>query len=164
MATERNNGKLAAKIGAGAAALTVSLVTVWEGYSPMVYADPIGRAAVCWGHDNPGLIRGAIYTREQCEALLGADLLKHADALACIKTPMTDGQKAAFVSFAYNVGVGAFCGSTLVKLASAGDMAAACAQLSRWTFAGGKQLPGLVKRRADERRICEGDHAENAKV
>jgi len=38
MATERNNGKLAAKIGAGAAALTVSLVTAWEGYSPMVYA------------------------------------------------------------------------------------------------------------------------------
>jgi len=68
---------------------------------------------------------------------------------------MTDGQKAAFVSFAYNVGAGAFCGSTLVKLANSGDMAAACAQLSRWTFAGGKQLKGLVNRRADERRICE---------
>lgn len=156
MATERRNGKLATKIGAGAAAAAISLVTLWEGYMPMVYADPIGRMAVCYGHDDPGLIRGTIYTREQCEALLDDDLLKHAEALACIKTDMTDGQKAAFVSFAYNVGVGAFCGSTLVKLANAGDMAGACAQLSRWTYAGGKQLPGLVKRRADERRICEG--------
>lgn len=150
------NNKLAAKIGAGAAAAAVSLVTAWEGYKPMVYADPIGRAAVCWGHDNPGLVRGAIYTRERCEELLEADLLKHAQALSCIKTPMTDGQKAAFVSFAYNVGVGAFCGSTLARLANAGDMAGACAQLSRWTFAGGRQLKGLINRRADERRVCEG--------
>lgn len=147
--------RLAAKVGAGAAALAVSLVTAWEGYKPMVYADPIGRAAVCWGHDDPGLVRGEIYTRARCEALLSEDLAKHADALQCIKRPMTNGQKAAFVSFAYNVGAAQFCGSTLVRLANVGDMAGACAQLDRWVYAGGKRLQGLANRRAAERKVCE---------
>ena len=147
--------RLAAKIGAGAAALAVSLVTAWEGYKPMVYSDPIGRTAVCWGHDDPGLIRGEIYTRARCEALLTEDLAKHADALACIKRPMSDGQKAAFVSFAYNVGATQFCNSTLARLANAGDMAGACAQLSRWVYAGGKVFQGLVNRRKAEREVCE---------
>ena len=68
---------------------------------------------------------------------------------------MTDGQKAAFLSFAFNVGAQKFCGSTLVKKANQGDMPGACAELSRWTYAGGRELPGLVKRRAAERALCE---------
>ena len=147
--------QLKTKIGAGAAALAISLVTAWEGYKPMVYADPIGRTAVCWGHDDPGLVLGEIYTRERCEALLSEDLAKHADALQCIKRPMTNGQKAAFVSFAYNVGAPQFCASTLTRLANAGDMAGACAQLDRWVYAGGKRLQGLANRRAAERKVCE---------
>lgn len=99
---------------------------------------------------------GQRYTEAQCEAMLYADLLKHAAALDCIKRPMTDGQKAAFLSFAFNVGNRAFCDSTLARKANAGDMAGACAELSRWTYAGGKQLPGLVRRRATERAVCEG--------
>ena len=71
--------------------------------------------------------------------MLYADLLKHAQALECVKRPMNDGQKAAFLSFAFNVGNGAFCSSTLVRKANAG----------------GKQLPGLVNRRAAERKLCE---------
>lgn len=147
--------RLAAKVGAGAAALAVSLVTAWEGYKPMAYADPIGRMAICWGHDDPGLIRGTVYTRERCEALLQEDLSKHADALRCIKTPLTDGQAAAFTSFAFNVGARQFCASTLARLANAGNLAGACAQLSRWVYAGGKVFQGLVNRRKAEREVCE---------
>jgi lysozyme len=83
-------------------------------------------------------------------------LLKHSKALECINHPLTDGQKAAFLSFAFNVGNGNFCGSTLVRKANAGDMRGACAELSRWVYAGGKELPGLVRRRAAERAMCEG--------
>ncbi|WP_370551208.1 lysozyme [Comamonas sp. CMM02] len=61
-------------------------------------------------------------------------------------------------SFGFNVGEGegAFCKSTLVRKANAGDVQGACAELSRWTYADGKQLPGLVQRRAAERQMCEG--------
>lgn len=149
------NAKLVAKIGAVAAASAISLVAYFEGYVPTVYRDPIGRLAVCYGHDDQTLKLGTTYTRDQCETMLADDLAKHAEALNCVKKPMTDGQKAAFVSFSYNVGVSAFCGSTLVRKANAGDMPGACAELSRWVMAGGKTLPGLVNRRAAERALCE---------
>lgn len=148
--------RLAAKIGAGAIALAVPLVAHFEGYVPWVYRDPIGRLAACYGHDDQTMTPGKRFTAAECQAMLDEDLLKHTEAIDCIKRPLSDGQKAAFLSFAFNVGNNAFCGSTLVRKANAGDMAGACAELSRWTLAGGKELPGLVRRRAAERAVCEG--------
>ena len=150
-----DRGKLVAKIGAGATALAVPLVMLYEGTVLQSYRDPIGIITACVGHTGPELRMGQRYTRQQCEDMLYGDLLKHAQALDCIKQPMTDGQKAAFLSFAFNVGNKAFCDSTLARKANAGDMAGACAELSRWTRAGGRELPGLVKRRAAERDLCE---------
>jgi lysozyme len=150
-----SRAKLAAKIGAGATALAVPLVMLYEGYVPWVHRDPIGRLAACYGHDDQTLTPGKRFTAAECQAMLDQDLLKHAQALDCIKHPLTDGQKAAFVSFAFNVGNKAFCDSTLARKANAGDMPGACAELSRWTRAGGRELPGLVKRRAAERELCE---------
>lgn len=150
-----DKAKLALKIGAGAVALCVPLVVLFEGTVLRVYRDPIGILTSCTGHTGPELRMGMAFTKQQCDEQLLADLLKHADALDCVKKPMTDGQKAAFLSFAFNVGTGAFCGSTLARKANAGDMRGACAELSRWTLAGGKEMPGLVKRRAAERKVCE---------
>ncbi|MEG0148808.1 MAG: lysozyme [Comamonas sp.] len=147
--------KLIAAIGTGAVALAVPLVAKYEGTVLRSYRDPIGIVTACTGHTGPELRDGQTFTRQQCEEMLYKDLAKHADALACVSQPLTDGQRAAFVSFAFNVGEGAFCGSTLVRKANAGDIDGACAELSRWTYAGGKQLSGLVKRRVAERQLCE---------
>ena len=152
-----DRSKLIAKIGAAAAALAVSAVAFYEGTVQRTYRDPIGIITACTGHTGPELEMGQTFTREQCDDMLAKDLLQHAAALDCIRTPMADGQKAAFLSFAFNVGNGAFCGSTLARKANAGDMRGACAELSRWTLAGGRELPGLVKRRAAERQLCERD-------
>ena len=152
-----DRSKLIAKIGAAAAALAISTVTFYEGTVQRTYRDPIGIITACTGHTGPELQMGQTFTREQCDDMLAKDLLEHAEALDCIKTPMADGQKAAFLSFAFNVGNGAFCGSTLARKANAGDMRGACAELSRWTLAGGRELAGLVKRRAAERALCERD-------
>ena len=147
--------KLIATIGGAAMVLAVPLVQKYEGTVLRSYRDPVGIVTACTGHTGPELKMGQAYTRQQCEDMLYKDLAQHADALACIRQPLTDGQRAAFVSFAFNVGEGAFCGSTLVRKANAGDFDGACAELSRWTYAGGKQLPGLIKRRAAERQLCE---------
>ena len=147
--------KLIAKIGAAAAALVVSTVAIYEGTVLRTYRDPIGIVSACTGHTGPELRMGQTFTKEQCTEMLYVDLLKHAQALECVKRPMSDGQKAAFLSFSFNVGNGAFCSSTLVRKANAGDMPGACAELSRWTYAGGKQLLSLIKRRAAERKLCE---------
>ena len=152
---DSNKAKLIAKLGSGAVALAVPVVMMYEGLVTRTYRDPIGILTACYGHTGPELRMGQRYTEAECERMLNADLLKHAAALDCITRPMTDGQKAAFLSFAFNVGNARFCSSTLARKANAGDMAGACAELSRWTYAGGKPLPGLVKRRATERAICE---------
>uniref|UniRef100_A0A193SBP3 Lysozyme n=1 Tax=biofilter metagenome TaxID=1070537 RepID=A0A193SBP3_9ZZZZ len=131
------------------------MVPVFEGTVLKTYRDPIGVLTSCMGHTGPELQMGQRWTPEQCQQQLADDLVKHADALQCITKPLTDGQKAAFVSFAFNVGVPKFCSSTLARKANAGDMAGACAELSRWTYAGGKELPGLVNRRQIERKVCE---------
>lgn len=148
--------KLAAKIGAAAAALLFAAVPVLEGTVLKTYRDPVGILTSCMGHTGPELRMGQKFTLAQCEEQLAGDLLKHSRALDCIRPPLTDGQKAAFISFAYNVGNGAFCGSTLARKANAGDMPGACAELDRWVYAKGKKLPGLVTRRATERQWCEG--------
>jgi len=154
-----SNAKLIVKIGAGATALLMALVMAWEGYRSLVYRDPVGRLTVCYGHADQALHEGALYTRKECQDLFEADLLEHAGVLECIDQPardaLTDGQKAALISFAYNVGMEKACGSTLAHRLSAGEGKAACAELSRWIYAGGRPLPGLISRRAAERAMCE---------
>ena len=76
---------------------------------------------------------------------------------ACIgDVPMHQHEWDAVVSWAFNVGSQAACGSTLVRKLQAGDYAGACAELSRWVMFQGRKLPGLEKRRAAERALCEG--------
>jgi lysozyme len=140
-----------------AAALVVPMVAAHEGFVPRVYADPApGRfPTVCYGHRITAPL-GTPFTVQQCMELLAQDLAKHGSEIAgCLPAEMPIKVRAAFTSFAFNVGSSKFCSSTLARKAKAGDLRGACAELSRWTFAGSKQLPGLVKRRADERRFCE---------
>jgi lysozyme len=74
----------------------------------------------------------------------------------CITVPMYQHEFSASVSLTYNIGVKAFCGSTVAKRFNAGDYAGACAAFDMWNKQGGRVLPGLVKRRAEERAVCEG--------
>ena len=74
----------------------------------------------------------------------------------CVKVPLHQHEYDAYTQLAYNIGSGAFCSSTLVRLLNAGDYAGACAQISRWNRAGGREVRGLTIRRAKERALCEG--------
>lgn len=158
MATDRpGGGKLGAGLGAGALAALVAMVSYHEGYIPNTYADPVGIPTICFGHTGPDVTPGRTATREECHLLLQDDLAAaYAGVLRCIRVPMEPHQAAALTSFTFNVGEGALCRSTLAKLANAGDWPAACSQLDRWVYAKSRRLPGLVKRRADERALCEG--------
>ncbi|NMV37256.1 lysozyme [Ralstonia insidiosa] len=147
---------LAAIVGVAAAAGLFSLTPSFEGTVYHTYRDPIGVLTYCTGATENAQW-GKSYSPAECRAQLDQDLARHAEGVMnCIKAPLTTGQKIAFVDLAYNVGVGAVCNSTLARKANAGDMAGACAELSKWTRAGGQVLPGLVRRRAAERDLCEG--------
>lgn len=63
------------------------------------------------------------------------------------------GRFDALVSFAYNAGLGNLQRSQIRMKANRGDIEGAADAFMQWTKAGGKELPGLVKRRTDERRM-----------
>ena len=151
--------RLATKVGASVVALLIPAVAGFEGLRQKAYLDPVGIPTICFGATS-GVRLGDVKTTAQCENLLAADLVVAADAVAsCVRVPLTDGQRTAFVSFTYNVGGRAFCSSTLAQRANAGELPRACEELSRWVYARGVKLPGLVRRRAAERALCEGHTA-----
>ena len=156
-APKPNKGKksLAAIVGGAAAGTLITFVPSFEGMVLRGYKDPIGIVTACAGHTKTAVL-GRAYTLEECNRLLDQDLAEHAaGTMAAIKVPTTPGERAAYVSFTYNVGVGAFRSSTMLKKLNAGDHAGACNELLRWTKAGGKELKGLVRRRQAELALCQ---------
>lgn len=137
-------------------AALVGVVGAFEGVRHAAYLDPIGIPTICFGA-TVGVRMGDVATPAECDAMLREDLQEAARVVSCFSHPLTPNQAIAVVSFAYNVGVDAVCRSTLVRFANEGKPPWIwCAQLDRWVYANGIKLPGLVKRRAQERAICEG--------
>lgn len=74
----------------------------------------------------------------------------------CVKVPLHQYEYDAYVSLSYNIGEGAFCNSTLVRLLNAEQYDLACEQIKRWDKFNGRSLPGLTKRRQEEFNKCTG--------
>lgn len=144
---------MSARKTVGWVTICVGCVAGAEGLRTAVYLDPVGIPTYCFG-ETAGARLGDTYTPEQCRAKLGARVLEFGGAVdRCVTKPMSAARKAGLTSFTYNVGVDAFCGSTLVRRLNAGDPDA-CDELRRWTKAKGVTLPGLVNRREQERTLC----------
>lgn len=155
--TEASRTKTLTSISAifAAAAMAAPLVLDAEGWALRTYKDPVGIVTDCAGNTK-GAVMGVVRTEAQCQQRLAEALVEHGFLIApYITVDVPVPSRAAFTSFAYNAGSAKFAGSTMLRKLNAGDLAGACAELSKWTFAGGKQLPGLVTRRARERALCE---------
>lgn len=74
----------------------------------------------------------------------------------CVTSPLYSHEYDAYVSLAYNIGPGAFCGSTLVRKLNAQDYAGACDEILRWNRYKGQPQAGLAKRRQREHAQCLG--------
>jgi lysozyme len=151
---------LVAIVGAVAASALLAFTPSFEGTVLTTYRDMGGVLTYCTGATEDAQW-GKTYTAAECQAQLDSDLARHADGInKCVPLDkLTDGQRIAFVDAAYNIGVAAFCGSSMARKATAGDMAGACAALSMWDKVNGRPVAGLTKRRAAERAICEGKKA-----
>ncbi|MBX3504396.1 MAG: lysozyme [Parvibaculum sp.] len=147
-------GRLAQAAGGGAVAIAMAVVIWFEGVEPEPYIDPVGIPTVCVGHTG-SVDMGRLYSGEECEALLQGDLgAAFAAVDRGVTVPLRDETRAALASFVFNVGAGAFQRSTLLRRLNAGEGAPACDELLKWTYAGGRQLPGLVNRRKAEHELC----------
>lgn len=75
----------------------------------------------------------------------------------CVTVAVSQGEFDAYTSLAYNIGVEAFCYSTLVRKLNAGDYDGACREILRWDKFRGKPLLGLTIRRGAEYQQCKGN-------
>ncbi len=144
----------------------IALIKQFEGCARILpdgrvaaYPDPGTGSApwtIGWGATGPGIGPDTIWTQRQCDDRLASDLVRYADevARAIGDAPTTQAQFDALASFHYNTG--AIARATLTARHIAGDHAAAGAEFARWKFAGGRVLPGLVRRREAEARLYLG--------
>lgn len=133
----------------------LDLIKQFEGLYLKAYRCPAGVPTIGYGH-TAGVAMGQTITQQQADDYLRRDVRQFERAVErLVKVPLTQGQFDALVSFAFNLGEGALAQSTLLRLLNAGDYAGAAAQFDRWNKAGGRVLPGLVRRRAAERALFE---------
>lgn len=140
------------------------LITRWEGFVDRPKPDPIGLPTVGYGHlcqkKNCAEVKYKFpLTKATALQLLNDDLPNYTNCLGKVlnagKVKLNDNQWAALSSWVFNVGCGAAKTSTLVKRLNNGENAntVASQELPKWRMGGGKVLPGLVKRRADEVKL-----------
>ena len=156
----RSLGKTPTPAAKPALEIAIALIKRWEGCKLTAYPDP-GTGGdpwtIGWGSTGPGIRKGVTWTQAQADARLAEDVAKFmAGVQSAVTVPVLPRELGAMTSLAYNIGLGAFQGSTLLRRFNAGDKAGAAAQFDVWRMAGGRVMQGLVNRRADERKVFEG--------
>lgn len=144
---------LVSLVGAAAAAIMIPLVGGFEGKRNDPYADLIGKMTVCYGETRVEMRR---YTDAECDEMLANGLVDFAGPVLA-RNPELRGkppQLAAAVSLSYNIGISAYRRSTVARRFSEGRWRQACDAFLSWSYAGGRQVQGLLNRRRVERRLC----------
>ena len=124
----------------------LKLIESFEGLRLTSYQDSVGVWTIGYGHTQ-GVTQGQTITQQQAQAFLQQDLGVAESAVNKLGLTLTDNQFAALVSFTFNLGAG-----NLNKLMSQG-LAAAPDRILLFDHAGGRQLPGLTRRRQAERAL-----------
>lgn len=132
---------------------SLTLIKPWEGRELVPYYDIVNVLTWCDG-ETKGVPK-ARYTDAECDVILAKSVYQYeAQIRPCLPPVLPDETRGAFISAAYNIGPGAFCRSSMSRLAKAGDLRGACNALLAWNKAGGRVVRGLVNRRAAERALC----------
>lgn len=143
----------------------LELIKKFEGCKLKAYLCPAGIMTIGYGHTH-GVVKNQEITQEQADQLLEDDLQIFINAVdQNTNVKLTQNEFDALVAFTFNVGIGAFKQSTLCKLINENKLELAAEQFARWNKAGGKVLPGLVRRRAAEKALFltkNEDSARNA--
>lgn len=140
----------------------IDLIKQFEGLRTTAYIDPVGVLTIGYGTTSAAgvgtITKGMKITAERAEEMLVDSLPKYeAGVMRALKRSPNENQFSAMVSFAYNVGEGAFAGSSVCKLFNAGNAQGAADAFRLWKYGtvNGKKvvLDGLVKRREAERQL-----------
>ena len=144
--------------------LAVPLVQQFEGFEKDIgggkvksYRCPAGVWTIGYGSTGPGIGPDTVWTHEEADEHFRRHLAHFANGVeaAIGDVPTTDAQFAAMVSLAYNIGLGAFKRSTVLKRHKKGFYPEAAEAFLLWNKAGGRVLKGLTRRREAEKALYE---------
>ena len=143
----------------------LALVKEFEGLRLKAYKCPAAVWTIGYGHTSaagaPLVSADMVISKENAEEILKRDMVQYEDGVrGLVKVGLTQGQFDALVDFAYNAGVGALAKSTLLKKVNAEKFDEGPAEFMKWTKGGGKELPGLVRRRRAEVKLWRGMDTE----
>lgn len=135
----------------------VDIAKKFEGFRVTPYYDASGFLTIGFGtrikskDEYPNGV-----TEEEAENLL-VEHMERSEAVLDreITVPTSDKQFGALLSLCYNIGEGNFLKSTLLRKLNQSDYAGAADQFSVWCRSGGRELPGLIRRRAAEKALFE---------
>jgi len=134
------------------------LIMRHEGFYSTPYLCPAGYKTIGYGHVvTAGEDFPASVTQAQAQEILRRDVAIAGQAVRrLIHVPLTQGQFDALASFTFNVGAGALQRSTLRRKANRAEHEDVPAEFMKWVWAGGRKLPGLIKRRKEESLLYSG--------
>ena len=143
----------------------LATVKEFEGLRLKAYKCPASVWTIGYGHTSaagaPIVTPELVITKDEAEEVLARDMEQYEEGVRkYVKVDLTQGQFDALVDFAYNAGVGALAKSTLLKRVNAEKFDEVPAEFMKWTKGGGKELPGLVRRRRAEVKLWRGLETE----
>ena len=138
----------------------LELIKEFEGFSSVAYLCSAKKATIGYGNtfweDGTPVKIGDQISKERAETLLKHVVDNFSVAVEVdIKIEVTQNQFDALVSLAYNIGLGAFKNSTLLRQLNRGNFVGASQEFLRWNKSNGKPLLGLTRRREREKLLFE---------
>ena len=134
--------------------MNLEIIKKYEGFSSQAYKCPAGVWTVGWGHTGRDINKDTILTREEAELMLKKDVANlQEQILFLLDDKPTTNELDALTSLCYNIGLGAFKKSRLLKrinLKENGELIAK--EWIEFNKVNGKVVKGLLRRRAEE--IC----------
>lgn len=134
----------------------LDLIKKFEGCRLQAYQDVSGIWTVGWGQTGPWIDESTMLSQAQADTLLERELKKKEEAMSRIViAPTTENEWAALVSLAYNIGIGAFANSTLLRYLNSDQKGLVPEQFLVWCKVKKKVIPSLLARRQTEKELYE---------
>jgi lysozyme len=142
----------------------LTLIKRFEGLRLDAYRDAVGVWTIGYGHTSmagaPEVQAGLRISEADAHEILARDVDAFVRGVRnTVTVELSDTQFSALVSFAFNVGLGGFKRSSVLTAVNSGDFDAVPRRLNLWTKAGGRVLPGLVRRRSAEGALFMSENA-----
>lgn len=140
----------------------IELIKSFEGLRQFAYKCPAGVWTIGIGHtgtvNGKPITSGMKITELMAETLLAIDLQKFENAInKLVKKPLTQSEFDSLVSFVFNIGIGSFQKSSMLKLLNQGNFEEAAKQFNVWNkiTVNGKKVAskGLTRRRLAEKTL-----------